>query len=103
MRPAKLELIGTELAVQWEDGQESYIPLEVLRRNCPCATCKGEVDVMGQLHKGPESRLLPSSFEVLRLAHVGGYAIQPTWGDGHASGIYPYDYLRRLSDSLGVA
>jgi len=27
---------------------------------------------------------------------VGGYAFQPTWGDGHNTGLYSYDYLRRI-------
>jgi DUF971 family protein len=27
---------------------------------------------------------------------VGGYAIQPVWGDGHATGIYSFDYLKRV-------
>ena len=103
MKPQDLQAIGSELAIKWDDGSETYIPLEVLRRSCPCATCKGEVDVMGHLHKGPERPLLPASFELLRLATVGGYAIQPTWGDGHASGIYPYEYLRRLADAQNIA
>src|SRR5579862_7948774 len=37
MRPADLQLIGTELAIKWADGRESFIPLETLRRACPCA------------------------------------------------------------------
>jgi len=28
---------------------------------------------------------------------VGGYAIQPVWADGHATGIYSFDYLRRIA------
>jgi DUF971 family protein len=28
---------------------------------------------------------------------VGGYAVQPIWQDGHAAGIYPFDYLRRVA------
>jgi DUF971 family protein len=33
---------------------------------------------------------------------VGGYAIQPTWADGHNSGIYSFQYLRRI-DPAGAA
>jgi DUF971 family protein len=29
---------------------------------------------------------------------VGGYAIQPVWGDGQATGIYSFDYLKRVAD-----
>ena len=35
--------------------------------------------------------------ELVRFAVVGGYAIQPVWGDGHATGIYSFDYLKRVA------
>jgi DUF971 family protein len=99
MRIADLQVIGTELALKWDDGVESFIAFEALRRACPCAGCKGEVDALGQLHKGPEIPLTPASFRLLRVQPVGGYALQPTWADGHNSGLYPFAYLRRLGAS----
>lgn len=99
MRPTDLQVIGTDLAARWPDGGESFIPLESLRRHCPCAACQGETDVMGHVHKGPEIQLRPESFQLVRFAPVGGYGIQPAWGDGHATGIYSFDYLRRLGNS----
>ncbi len=53
MNPVDIQILGDELAIKWDDGQESYLRLETLRRACPCAGCKGEMDVMGQLHTGP--------------------------------------------------
>ena len=97
MKPLDLQPIGNELAIKWEDGSESYIPLEKLRRACPCAGCKGEVDIMGQVHRGPEIALAPSSFELRRINHVGGYGISPVWADGHATGIFNFELLRRLA------
>ena len=97
MRPADLQIIGTELAIKWEDGAESFIGLETLRRACPCAGCTGERDVMGQLHKGPDKPLLPRSFQLTRIASVGGYGITPIWADGHGTGIYSFEYLARLA------
>ena len=47
MRPLDIQPIGGELAIKWEDGSESFVSLEKLRRFCPCAGCKGEVDIMG--------------------------------------------------------
>ncbi len=101
MRPVDMQPIGGELAVRWEDGTESYVPLEVLRRGCPCAGCKGEVDILGNLYKNPEKPLTPAAFQMVRLDRVGGYAVQPTWGDGHSSGLYAFDYLRRLAEGEG--
>jgi DUF971 family protein len=97
MRLIDIQPIGDELAVKWEDGSESYIRLEVLRRGCPCAGCQGERDVMGNLYKGPERDLGPSAFRLVRVVPVGGYAVQPVWGDGHNTGLYTFDYLRRLA------
>jgi DUF971 family protein len=96
MRPLDIQAIGTELAVKWADGTESFITLELLRRACPCAGCKGEMDIMGNLYKGPDVKLRPESFVLRQLVPVGTYAVQPTWGDGHNSGIYSFEYLRGL-------
>ena len=97
MRPLDIQHIGQELAIKWEDGSEIFINLEKLRRACPCAGCKGEVDVMGNLYKGPERPLRPAAFQLVRLEHVGTYALQPVWADGHATGLYSFDYLRQVA------
>jgi DUF971 family protein len=98
MRPVDLQQIGEELAVKWDDGSESFISLEKLRRACPCAGCKGEMDVMGNLYKNPEKPLGPNAFKLLRIESIGTYALQPVWADGHATGIYSFDYLKAVSD-----
>jgi DUF971 family protein len=96
MKPANIQVIGTELALAWEDGAESYFPLEWLRRRCPCATCQGEPDVLGKIIRTAEPSYSEKSFRVRQLQVVGGYALQPTWDDGHGSGLYSWQYLRRL-------
>ena len=98
MRPVDIQHVGNELAIKWSDGGESFITLEKLRRECPCAGCKGEMDVMGNLYRGPDIALKPESFVLRKLAQVGTYAIQPTWGDGHSSGLFSYEYLRRMAE-----
>lgn len=98
MKPIDIQHIGTELAIKWDDGTESFVALEKLRRSCPCAGCQGEVDVMGHLHKGPEQPLTPRSFQLRSIQPVGTYGLAPVWGDGHASGIYSYEHLRQVAD-----
>jgi DUF971 family protein len=93
-----MQIIGSELAVKWDDGAEEFVGLEKLRKHCPCAGCKGEMDILGNVYKNPERPWGAGSFEVRRLVPVGGYAIQPVWGDGHATGIYSFEYLRRLAE-----
>jgi len=98
MQPADIQVIGQDLAIKWDDGSESFIPLERLRRRCPCAGCQGERDVLGNLYKAPAAPLTARAFQLVRLEHVGAYALQPVWADGHAAGLFAFDYLRRLAD-----
>ena len=99
MRAENIQQIGEELAIKWDDGSESFISLEFLRRHCPCASCHGETDVMGNVYKGPDRPFTANSFKLVRLNTVGGYAINPVWADAHSTGIYSYEYLKRLGDA----
>ena len=96
LEPTTVQMIGNELAIAWNDGTESYLTPERLRRACPCASCGGEPDVMGNLIR-PDVTYTRTSFELQGWVWVGGYAIQLRWGDGHGTGIYSYPYLRRLA------
>ncbi|HEV3270760.1 MAG TPA: DUF971 domain-containing protein [Candidatus Methylacidiphilales bacterium] len=97
LHPLRVEVIGDELALAWNDGKESYIPLEKLRRACPCASCGGEPDVMGEIQR-PHVNYGPHSFEMRGFRFVGGYALQPSWNDGHDTGLYTFRQLRALDD-----
>src|SRR5579859_5388258 len=99
MRPIDIQAIGEELAIKWQDGTEDFITLEKLRRACPCAGCKGERDIMGKLYKGPDQPLSPPAFQLRVLSFIGTYAIQPVWSDGHATGLYSFDYLKHIAQS----
>lgn len=94
--PRDVLLVGNELAVVWDDGREDYFPLEALRRACPCAMCKGEKDILGNVYRGPERPLTPRSFQAVAHRRVGAYALQIDWADGHNDGIYSWETLRRL-------
>ena len=93
-----MQQIGSELALKWDDGSESFIALERLRRACPCAECKGETDVMGNLYIGPQKTFRTESFQLRGIGKVGGYAIQPQWGDGHSTGLYSFEMLKRIGE-----
>jgi DUF971 family protein len=99
LEPANIQQIGHELAVQWNDGTESYLDLQLLRRACPCAACGGEPDVLGNIMR-PNVSYSDNSFDLAGFEIVGGYAIQPRWADGHATGIYSFQYLRRLAQPV---
>jgi DUF971 family protein len=92
-----MAVVGDNLALAWSDGRESFFRLADLRRLCPCAVCCGEADVLGRVDR-PRVEHSESSFVLKRCAPVGGYALQPLWGDGHDSGLYTFQYLRALQE-----
>lgn len=96
LEPKNIQQIGNELAIQWNDSVESYFNLEFLRRACPCAACGGEPDVLGNIMR-PNVSYTDGSFDLAGFDLVGGYAVQPRWRDGHVTGIYSFQYLRRLN------
>ncbi len=100
LEPTNIQQIGNELAIQWNDGVESYFDLEMLRRACPCAACGGEPDVLGNIAR-PNVSYTNNSFELAGFDLVGGYALQPRWADRHSTGIYSFTYLRRLGQASG--
>ena len=100
LEPINIQQIGDELAIAWNDGSESFLKLETLRRACPCAACGGEPDVLGDVTR-PQVSYNEQSFETTGFDLVGGYALQPRWADGHSTGIYSFTYLRRLANASG--
>ena len=84
--------------IEWGDGHQGIYPFSLLRRACPCALCKGERTPLD-----PNPLTLPSfpnlsmgAFEAKDMFKVGRYAIGFKWGDGHETGIYTFDYLRKI-------
>jgi DUF971 family protein len=99
LEPTNIQQIGNELAIQWNDTTESYVNLEILRRACPCAACGGEPDVLGNISR-PNLGYTDEGFVLKKFNMVGGYAIQLQWADGHDTGIYSFQYLRRLASNM---
>jgi DUF971 family protein len=78
------------LEVGFADGKTFRIPFELLRVYSPSAEVQGhgpgqETLQTGKRHVGIES-----------IEPVGHYAVQPTFDDGHESGLFTWEYLYRL-------
>lgn len=89
-RPRRLRFADgdkTLLAVDWPDGHVSVFPLSFLRGWCPCAACQG--------HGSGEAWQPHSVTKMLDIQPVGNYAVSFRWDDGHETGIYPFEWLRR--------
>ena len=85
---------SARLRIRWADGAESEFTPWRLRTRCPCALC---VDEMTGLRTLNPDRISPHVYPEA-IHYVGRYALQFQWSDGHCTGIYPFEYLRRLSD-----
>jgi DUF971 family protein len=96
---------GAGVDITWSDGHTSHYDFAYLREQCPCATCndeRGKKEAFAAstgAGAGPlaSSAVLPMFKPKPRAqaaTQVGNYAIQITFSDGHATGIYSYDHLR---------
>jgi DUF971 family protein len=93
---------GTGMDIEWDDGHHTHFGFQWLRDACPCATCNEERTnhhrSLGEPAKQAAS-LLPMYKEPAKpkeVKPVGRYALNIAWNDGHASGIYSWDYLREI-------
>lgn len=80
------------LRLEWADGHATVYDSVTLRWLCPCAYCRGEAGVPGWLDTNPT--LTGEQTRLVDVALVGAYAIQVTWGDGHATGYHSFELLR---------
>jgi len=79
-----------KLRLTWSDGHTAEYEYRYLRGWCPCAGCQG--------HSGMKIRFHPPAgpISAQSIKPVGHYAISIAWSDGHATGIYRFDFLREI-------
>jgi DUF971 family protein len=92
---------GAGVDIIWSDGHASHYDFAYLREHCPCATCNDEREKKNAFGSpAPASTAALPMFKAKARAKsataVGNYAIQFTFTDGHATGIYSYDHLRGI-------
>ena len=78
------------LEVRFDDGACFQIPFELMRVYSPSAEVQGHGPGQEVLQTGKREVTLHA------LEPVGNYAVQPTFSDGHDSGIFTWAYLYRL-------
>jgi DUF971 family protein len=93
--PSNIQMIGNEIAIAWEDGLESFIRHDALRTASPSAETQGERDVFGNKYGGAH-KPDDAGVRVLGWERVGNYAIRFDFSDGHRTGLYTFEYLRKL-------
>ncbi len=78
------------LELKFEDGGQYQLPAEYLRVYSPSAEVRGHGPGQETLQTGKRN------VEITELEAVGNYAVQPTFSDGHNTGIYSWDLLYDL-------
>ena len=96
-RPKSLRREGDGLRIDWVDGVSTFVTWRTLRTACPCATCEDERKKPANPFKVLSDREVAAGPpNPVSMKPVGTYAYQITWNDGHNSGIYTLENLRKL-------
>jgi DUF971 family protein len=95
-QPASIDVERDEsVTLTYVDGHVARFDLVTLRQGCPCATCRGLRD------HGEVAWPRPGSPTPLRIDDAelhGAWGLSITWNDGHATGIFPFESLRRWDE-----
>ncbi|HZR70707.1 MAG TPA: DUF971 domain-containing protein [Burkholderiales bacterium] len=89
----KLHSKSRVMEITFEDGGRFELSYEFLRVYSPSAEVRGH---------GPGQEVLQTGkkdVDIVALEPVGTYAVQPRFSDGHATGIYSWDYLHELGSN----
>lgn len=108
LKPQQLANSGDALQITWMDGRVDRIAWRTLRKSCPCATCRTEREKPAPPQQAlPSLRVLkPSELVPLkptRMHPVGNYAYSIHFSDGHNTGIYSLELLRKLGGESTAA
>ncbi|MBL7714089.1 MAG: DUF971 domain-containing protein [Bdellovibrionales bacterium] len=88
-----------EVFFKWNTGESFRVPYFEIRFECPCASCVDE-------HTGKRVLKRESISPEIRatgMQVIGRYAIQISWTDGHATGMYHFDRLYELCRNHGTS
>lgn len=95
LNPKSIKRENNYLTIEWADGHKSALELSYLRRKCPCVMCKSE-----DLRTPDGGVELPGfqakPMDILASAPVGNYAVNFRFNDGHDTGIYSFEHLRKI-------
>ncbi|QDS90828.1 hypothetical protein EC9_50460 [Rosistilla ulvae] len=116
--PTDIARIASGLRITWSDNLVTEFTARQLRDACPCATCRekrrdaepvdddGDAADENAASPPPKPLILPvlspqetRPMAVLGMRPVGNYAYNIAFSDGHDSGLFTFDFLRKLKGS----
>ena len=94
----KIEFNEKEIIFNWNDGIIQKINNRELRLNCRCALCVNEITGASLL----DEKRIRSDIAPKEITPLGNYAVGISWNDGHSSGIYPYELIKKMEKDRRV-
>jgi len=82
------------LELQYANGESFRVPFELLRVYSPSAEVRGHGPGQETLQTGKRE------VTITAIEGVGNYALQPTFSDGHSTGLYSWDLLYDIATRL---
>jgi DUF971 family protein len=101
--PPEVEVVSvtvdrdSHVEVMFSDGKVCRFGLHELRLACPCASCRNARD-RGEV-AWPPLGPLATELAIVDARLVGAWGLGLTWSDGHSTGIYPFESLRRWCEA----
>jgi DUF971 family protein len=94
-RPVEIKLRQKSrlMEIAFSDGSQFELSYELLRVYSPSAEVRGHGHGQEVLQAGKRD------VEITSLEPSGSYAVQPTFSDGHDTGIYSWEYLYWLGEN----
>jgi DUF971 family protein len=92
----KLHQQSRRLEIAFSDGARFELPFEFMRVYSPSAEVRGHGPGQETLQVGKRE------VDIRAIEPVGNYALQPSFSDGHDTGIYSWDYLYELGEHQEV-
>jgi len=91
--PVEIERLSDQrIRVKWNDGHEGFYTPFYLRNHCRCAACVEEWSGKRLI----KEENIPKDISPLKIEGIGHYAIKIAWSDGHDTGLYSFDLLRKV-------
>lgn len=83
-------------AITWTDGLKQRFKLNVLQQHCPCAGCRDSATGKKLVFSSSD----PGDVKAVFIRSVGRYALRIQFTSGCSAGIYGFDQLRQLGESV---
>lgn len=94
--PKRIQLIGDTFCILWGPGSEDYFDPTYLRTHSPSAQNIGERDIFG-IQYGGDGKKQFEGITISSWEFVGNYAVKIKFSDGHNTGIFSWEYLKKLA------